>query len=63
MKRHIYLIIVLLSSFASGAWAAEVSDSLKLQKIVNQAATYVYNYPSKNAAGEDVVLSSALYLI
>ena len=60
MKRHIYLIIVLLSSFASGTWAAEVSDSLKFQKIVNQAATYVYNYPSKNAAGEDVVLSSAL---
>ena len=60
MKRNIYLMIALLSGFASGAWAAEVSDSLKLTKILNKAATYVYNYPSKNAAGEDVVLSSAL---
>ena len=60
MKRIIYLIIVLLSSFASGAWAAEVSDSLKFLKILNEATTYVFNYPSKNAAGEDVVLSSAL---
>ena len=60
MKRNIYLIIALLGSVASGAWAAEVSDSLKLLKTLNQATTYVYNYPSKNAAGEDVVLSSAL---
>ena len=60
MKRSIYLIIALLSSFASGAWAAEVSDSLKKLKTLNEAVTYVFNYPSKNAAGEDVVLSSAL---
>ncbi len=60
MKRNIYLMLALLSSFASGAWAAEVSDSLKYLKILNEATTYVFNYPSKNAAGEDVVLSSAL---
>ena len=60
MKRNFYLIIALLSYFASGAWAAEVSDSLKYLKILNEATTYVFNYPSKNAAGEDVVLSSAL---
>ena len=29
MKRNFYLIIALLSSFASGAWAADISDSLK----------------------------------
>ena len=61
MKRNIYLIITLLSSFASGAWAAEVSDSLKFLKILNESTTYIFNYPSKNAAGEDVVLSSALF--
>lgn len=61
MKRNIYLIIVLLSSFASGTWAAEVSDSLKKLYTLAKATGYVYNYPSKNAAGEDVVLSSALF--
>ena len=60
MKRNIYLIIALLSSFASGAWAAEISDSLKYLKKLNEATTYVFNYPSKNAAGEDVVLSASL---
>ena len=35
-------------------------DSLKTLNTIGQATTYVYNYPSKNAAGEDVVLSSAL---
>ena len=60
MKRNFYLMIALLSSFASGAWAAEISDSLKYLKILNEATTYVFNYPSKNAAGEDIVLSSAL---
>ena len=56
----IRLLPVLLSCFVSSAWAAEVSDSLKKLSRINQATTYVYNYPSKNAAGEDVVLSSAL---
>ena len=60
MKRNIYLIFAILSSFASGAWAAEISDSLKYLKKLNEATTYVFNYPSKNAAGEDVVLSASL---
>ena len=60
MKRHIILIIVLLSCLVSDVWAAEVSDSLKILNSIGQATTFTYNYPSKNAAGEDVVLSSAL---
>ena len=60
MKRNFYLIIALLSSFASGAWAADISDSLKYLNKINEATTYVYNYPSKDANGKDVVLSSAL---
>ena len=59
-KMKQWMLIALLSSLVSGAWAAEVSESLKLLNTINQAATYIYNYPSKNAAGEDVVLSSAL---
>ena len=59
-KMKQWMMIALLSSLVSGAWAAEVSESLKLLNTINQATTYVYNYPSKNAAGEDVVLSSAL---
>ena len=62
MKRVIYLIIALLGSYASGAWAAEVSDSLQELYTLAGATGYVYNYPSKNAAGEDVVLSSALFV-
>ena len=54
------LLPTLLSCFAGNAWAAEVSDSLELQSSINQATTFTFNYPSKNAAGEDVVLSSAL---
>jgi hypothetical protein len=54
------LLPALLSCFAGSAWAAEVSDSLKELNRIAQAVTYTYNYPSKNAAGEDVVLSSAL---
>ena len=54
------LLPALLSCFVSSAWAAEVSDSLKELNRIAQAVTYTYNYPSKNAAGEDVVLSSAL---
>ena len=61
MKRNFYLMIALLSSFASGAWAAEISDSLKELYPLAEATGYIYNYPSKNAAGEDVVLSSALF--
>ena len=59
-KMKQWMLIALLSSLVSGAWAAEVSESLKLLNTINQATTYIYNYPSKNAAGEDVVLSSAL---
>ena len=62
MKRNIYLIIALLGCLASSTWAAEVSDSLKELNAINSATTYTYNYPSKNAAGEDVVLSSALFV-
>ncbi len=54
------LLPALLSCFVGSAWAAEVSDSLKELNRIAQAVTYTYNYPSKNAAGEDVVLSSAL---
>ena len=62
MKRNIYLIIALLGCLASSTWAAEVSDSLKELNTLNSATTYTYNYPSKNATGEDVVLSSALFV-
>ena len=56
------LLPALLSCLVSSAWAAEVSDSLTKLSTLNQATTYVYNYPSKNTAGEDVVLSSALFV-
>ena len=55
-----YVSMLFAVLLVSSAWAAEVSDSLKTLNTIGQATTYVYNYPSKNAAGEDVVLSSAL---
>ena len=54
------LLSAFLSCIVSSAWAAEVSDSLKMLNNISKATTFTYNYPSKNAAGEDVVLSSAL---
>ncbi|MCR5779516.1 MAG: hypothetical protein K6G70_03105 [Bacteroidaceae bacterium] len=54
------LLSFLLSCLPCVAWAAEVSDSLQLAYTLGKATTYTYNYPSKNAAGEDVVLSSSL---
>ena len=56
----IRLLPAILSCLVSSAWAAEVSDSLKKLNTIYHATTFVYNYPSKNVAGEDVVLSSAL---
>jgi hypothetical protein len=55
------LLPALLSCLVGSAWAAEVSDSLKEMKTIGHCTTYTYNYPSKNAAGEDVVLSSSLF--
>lgn len=40
--------------------AVEVSDSLKEVLKSGEARFYTFNYPSKNSAGEDVVLSSLL---
>ena len=54
------LLPALLSCLVSSVWAAEISDSLKKLNTIYHATTFVYNYPSKNVAGEDVVLSSAL---
>ncbi len=52
-----YVSMLFAVLLVSSAWAAEVSDSLKTLNTIGQATTYVYNYPSKNAAGEDVVLN------
>ena len=55
-----WLLPVLLNCIVGSTWAAEVSDSLKTLYVTGIAKTYTFNYPSKNAAGEDIVLSSAL---
>jgi len=61
MKRiKLSYLSALLSCLVSSVWAAEVSDSLKYSHITGLATTYTFNYPSKNAAGEDIVLSSSL---
>ena len=60
IKIKFCFLSALLSCLVSNVWAAEVSDSLKYSYTVGLAKTYTFNYLSKNAAGEDIVLSSSL---
>jgi len=55
------LAVILLHSFmVISAQAVEVSETLAEQKKAGSAKIYTFNYPSKNVAGEDIVLSSML---
>ena len=63
MRKFISLTLLALLPLVTstkGAWAQEPSDSLQEVYRKSDARFYRYNYPSKNAAGEDVVLSSLL---
>ena len=57
---RLVLLSALLSCLVSSVWAAEVSDSLKFSYSLGSASTFTFNYPSKNIAGKDIVLSSLL---
>ena len=57
---RLVLLSALLSCLVSSVWAAEVSDSLKFSYSLGSSSTFTFNYPSKNIAGEDIVLSSSL---
>ena len=61
MKKFLSLAIVAFLCVCNvKAQAAEVSDSLKQVYKSSDALFYTFNYPSKSATGEDVVLSSLL---
>ena len=61
MKRFLLSTgVFLLLAFALKAQAADVSESLTQVYKSAAARFYSFNYPSKNAAGNDVVLSSML---
>ena len=61
MKKKLWMLAAILTLCSvMKAQAAEVSDSLKEDKRVSDAVFYKYNYPSVDADGKDVVLSSLL---
>ena len=61
MRRFLLSTVVFpLFAFVLKAQTAEVSESLTQVYSSTWSRFYSYNYPSKNAAGEDVVLSSML---
>ncbi len=60
MRKKIWTLVVVLLVGASSAQAVEVSDKLTFVKQVSNAALYTFNYPTKSASGEDVILSSVL---
>jgi hypothetical protein len=58
---RLFLILMLLTIVGTtGAWAVEVSESLTKIQRIGSAVVYTFNYPSKDVAGEDIVLSSML---
>ena len=65
MNRVKYWILTAVLVCCSGVWAQETgnvpSDSLEAICRSGEAIFYRFNYPSVNAAGEAVVLSSALF--
>ena len=63
MRKFISLTLLALLPLVTstkGVWAQEPSESLKEVYKNDDAHFFSFNYPSKNAAGEDVVLSSLL---
>ena len=62
MKRAKYfLVLFLLTLFSTtGTWAVEASESLTTIQRIGTAVIYTFNYPSKDVAGKDIVLSSML---
>ena len=60
MKKFIWSLALLLCVCGAKAQMAEPSDSLKQVYKSTDALFYRFNYPSKSANGEDVVLSSLL---
>ena len=59
-RKILLLTIVSFCVFVLKTQAAEVSENLTQVYKSSAARFYSYNYPSKNAEGEDVVLSSML---
>ena len=59
-RRLGWLAVLLLSCLVGRAEVAEPSDSLKEVYKSGDAHFFTFNYPSKDADGEDVVLSSLL---
>jgi hypothetical protein len=61
MKKNLWMLAAILTLCGvMKAQTAEVSDSLKQDKRSTDAVFYKYNYPSVDAEGKDVVLSSLL---
>ena len=63
MKRSLWILAVILTYGVVNVKAQTrvvASDSLMQSKRSSEAVTYTFNYPSVNAAGEEVILSSLL---
>ena len=56
---RLWVMAATLLLMAQGAWS-QASESLTFVKKINWTSLYTFNYPSVNAQGEEVVLSSAL---
>lgn len=59
MKTRTIILLALLLTAGQRAWA-QASESLTFVRKTNWTSLYTFNYPSVDAQGEDVVLSSAL---
>ena len=55
-----WTMVLLLCCFWVNVQAAEVSDNLVQVYKSGSTRFYTFNYPSKSASGEDIVLSSQL---
>ena len=60
MRKTMGILTVLLCISWAKAQVTEPSDSLKQVYKSSDALFYTFNYPSKSATGEDVILSSLL---
>ncbi len=54
------LLLCGMAAWVPALSAVEPSEELTFMMNVNESAFYTFNYPSKSASGEDVVLSSLL---